>query len=294
MKVFTWMINGSSLLLVLGVALALYVFLSASTDLWITVWRRFFSTWVERRLQNMGILQKKTKEDRSSVNWKRFLYLVLILFLMTLAHDLMLSPLVFLAGTLILLWLNFQQKQQQRAQINEDAESVALQLRSLMHVDHSIIHALQQVELPDGLLKSAISELGQRLSMQQAPMQAAQALKGIPGSFSNRLFALIANTAHLNDAIQDDLLLAIEKEAQRQKSMRNKMQQTLTLVKGTIRLLQGVVAGAVLFVMFTPAWRSFFLQDGAHRILLFFLIVLVLLASAYFEYEVHQLRFGER
>jgi Ca2+/Na+ antiporter len=242
----------------------------------------------------MGIFQKKPKEDKTSIHWKRFLYLVLILFLMALVHDLMLSPLVFLAGILILLWFNFQQKQQQRAQINEDAESVALQLRSLIHVDHSIIHALQQVELPDGLLKSAISELRQRLSMQQAPMQAAQALKGIPGSFSNRLFALIANTAHLNDAIQDDLLLAIEKEAQRQKSLRNKMQQTLTLVKGTIRLLQGVVVGAVLFVMLTPTWRSFFLQDGSHRILLFFLIILVLLASAYFEYEVHQLRFGER
>ena len=294
MKIFTWMINGSSLLLIFGVALSLYVFLSASTELWIKAWRRFFSTWVERRLQDMGLLQKKTKEDKTSIHWKRFLFLVLILFLMALVHDLMLSPLVFLAGILILFWLNFQQKLQQRAQINEDAESVAQQLRSLMHVDHSIIQALQQVELPDGLLKSAICELGQRLSMQQAPMQAAKALKGIPGSFSNRLFALIANTAHLNDDIQDDLLLAIEKEAQRQKSLRNKMQQTLTLVKGTIRLLQGVVAGAVLFVMLTPAWRSFFLQDGSHRILLFFLIVLVLLASAYFEYEVHQLRFGER
>ena len=65
------------------------------------------------------------------------------------------------------------------------------------------------------------------------------------------------------------------------------------LVRGTIRLLQGVVAGAILFVVLSPAWREFFLQDVSHRVLLTVLICAAALASLYFEYEVYQLSYGE-
>jgi len=107
------------------------------------------------------------------------------------------------------------------------------------------------------------------------------------------LSALIAHSAQLTDETQDGLLISLEQEAHRQKLLRSKTHQTLSLVRGTIRLLQGVVAGAILFVVLSPAWREFFLQDVSHRGLLTVLICAAALASLYFEYEVYQLSYGE-
>ncbi|MBA3074930.1 MAG: hypothetical protein FP831_15105 [Anaerolineae bacterium] len=208
-------------------------------------------------------------------------------------HDLMLSPLVLMIGMAILAWINFQQKQVERAQINEDAETVALQIRSLMSVDHSLLNALTQVKLPVGAMNRAVEQVASRLRMHQAPNQAAQALKGLPGNVTSRLSALIANNAQLTDEIQDELLVSLEQEAHRQKLLRSKTRQTLSLVRGTIRLLQGVVAASISFVVLSPAWRDFFLQDISHRVLLAVMICGVVLASLYFEYEVYQLSYGE-
>ena len=110
-------------------------------------------------------------------------------------QDFMLSPLVLLIGLIILIWINFQQKQVERAQINEDAEAVALQIRSLMSVDHSLLNALMKVKLPVGVMNHAIEQVASRLRMHQPPAQAAQALKGLPGNVTSRLSALIANKA---------------------------------------------------------------------------------------------------
>ena len=104
---------------------------------------------------------------------------------------------------------------------------------------------------------------------------------------------MIANSSSLTDAIQEDLLFSLEQEAHRQRLLRSKTRQTLALVRGTIRLLQGVVVAALFFVIYTPTWRNFFLQDLPHHFLLVVLIAASALASLYFEYEVYQLGTGE-
>ncbi|MCK7481102.1 MAG: hypothetical protein M0C28_30785 [Candidatus Moduliflexus flocculans] len=74
--------------------------------------------------------------------------------------------------------------------------------------------------------------------------------------------------------------------------IRSKMRQTLTLVKGTIRLLQGVAAAATVFVLMAPDWRAFFLQDIPHRTLLTGLLSCVAWPACISEFEVHQLGSG--
>jgi len=88
-------------------------------------------------------------------------------------------------------------------------------------------------------------------------------------------------------------LLTLEQEAHRQKFKTIQLRQTLSLVKGTIRLLQVVWPAQSVFVLLTPAWRDFFLQDIPHRTLLAVLVAGVTLASLYFEVEVYQLDRGE-
>ena len=293
MSPFRFLIDAGAVFLAGGIFLALYNTLLSGVEIIVKTWRRTFVSWAGRRLRAMGVIQEKPYQAHNELDWKRLILLIATPGLAIAVQDFMLSPLVLLIGLIILIWINFQQKQVERAQINEDAEAVALQIRSLMSVDHSLLNALTQVKLPVGVMNHAIEQVASRLRMHQPPAQAAQALKGLPGNVTSRLSALIANNAQLTEEIQEELLVSLEQEAHRQKLARSKTRQTLSLVRGTIRLLQGVVAASVSFVVLSPAWRDFFLQDVPHRVLLAVMICGVVLASLYFEYEVYQLSFGE-
>jgi hypothetical protein len=290
MSPFRFLIDAGAVFLVGGVFLTLYNTLLMGIEIVVKTWRKTFVSWAGRRLRAMGVIQEKPYQAQGELDWKRLALLISTLGLAITVQDLMLSPMVLMIGIAILTWINFQQKQVERAQINEDAEAVALQIRSLISVDHSLLNALVRVKLPMGVMNRAIEQVANRLRMHQAPNQAAQGLKGLPGNVTSRLSALIANNAHLTDVIQDELLVSLEQEAHRQKLLRSK---TLSLVRGTIRLLQSVVAASISFVMLSPAWRDFFLQDVSHRVLLTIMICGVVLASLYFEYEVYQLSYGE-
>ena len=293
MSPFRFLMDAGAVILAGGVFLTLYNLLITSVEIFVKIWRRTFFSWAERRLRAMGVIQEKPFQARDELDWKRMALLIATPVLALAVHDYMLSPIVLGIGVIIFLWVNFQQKQIERAQVNEDAESVALQIRSLINVDHSLLNALNQVKLPMGVMKRAIDQVASRLRMHQPPAQAAQALKGLPGNVTSRLSALIANNAQLTEDVQEALLVSLEQEAHRQKLLRSKTRQTLSLVRGTIRLLQGVVAASISFVLLAPAWRDFFLQDISHRIMLAGMIGGVVLASLYFEYEVYQLSFGE-
>ena len=294
MSLFRFLVDAGTVILAGGVFLTLHTTFLTGVELIVKVWRRTFASWAGRRLRDMGILQEKPYQVQGQLDWKRLALWIAIPGLALAVHDYLLSPLVIIIGVTVLAWSNFQQKQVERAQINEDAEAVALQIRSLMSVDHSLLNALMKVKLPMGVMNRAIEQVTSRLKMHQPPAQAAQALKGLPGTVTSRLSALIANNAQLTDKIQEELLVSLEQEAHRQKLLRSKTRQSLSLVRGTIRLLQGVVAAAVAFVMLSPTWRDFFLQDVSHRVLLTVMICGVVLASLYFEYEVYQLSYGER
>ena len=293
MSPFRFLIDAGAVFLAGGIFLVLYNTLLSGVEIIAKTWRRIFISWAGRRLRAMGVIQEKPYQAHNELDWKRLILLIATPGLAIAVQDFMLSPIVLLIGLIILIWINFQQKQVERAQINEDAEAVALQIRSLMSVDHSLLNALMKVKLPMGVMNYAIEQVASRLRMHQPPAQAAQALKGLPGNVTSRLSALIANNAQLTEEIQDELLVSLEQEAHRQKLLRSKTRQTLSLVRGTIRLLQGVVAASVSFVVLSPAWRDFFLQDAPHRVLLAVMICGVVLASLYFEYEVYQLSFGE-
>jgi hypothetical protein len=293
MSPFRFLIDAGAVFLAGGIFLVLYNTLLSGVEIIVKTWRRTFVSWAGRRLRAMGVIQEKPYQAHNELDWKRLILLIATPGLAIAVQDFMLSPLVLLIGLIILIWINFQQKQVERAQINEDAEAVALQIRSLMSVDHSLLNALMKVKLSMGVMNHAIEQVASRLRMHQPPAQAAQALKGLPGNVTSRLSALIANNAQLTEEIQEELLVSLEQEAHRQKLLRSKTRQTLSLVRGTIRLLQGVVAASVSFVVLSPAWRDFFLQDAPHRVLLAVMICGVVLASLYFEYEVYQLSFGE-
>ncbi len=293
MNKFSLILDIGAILLILGVFLAGYNLFLTGMEVVMRVWRRVFVSWAHLRMRDLGIVKENEYRARTELDVKRLALVIVVPALALAVRDLLLSPIVLGCGLLVFWWVNFQERQGERSRVNEDAEMAALQMRSLMHIDHSLLNALNSITLPDGLLKRSLQKAIARLQMHQPPDQAARALEGLPGAVTARLVALIANSARITDEVQASLLVALEQEAHRQKLLRSKMSQTLALVRGTIRLLQGVVAAAMIFVLLSPTWRDFFLQDIPHRTLLTTLLLCAVVASLYFEYEVYQLGSGE-
>jgi hypothetical protein len=293
MNKFSLILDIGAVLLILGVFLAGYNLFLTGMEVVMRVWRRVFVSWAHQRMRDLGIVKENEYRARTELDVKRLALVIVVPALALAVRDLVLSPIVLGCGLLVFWWVNFQERQGERSRVNEDAEMAALQMRSLMHIDHSLLNALNGITLPDGLLKRSLQKTIARLQMHQPPDQAARALEGLPGVVTARLVALIANSARITDEVQASLLVALEQEAPRQKLLRSKMSQTLALVRGTIRLLQGVVAAAMVFVLLSPTWRDFFLQDIPHRTLLTTLLLCAVVASLYFEYEVYQLGSGE-
>lgn len=293
MSLFRLVLEASFLTFVLGTFLSLRVLLENGCAILISFWRRLWAPWTALRLKDLGILQEEKRTRKVTFAWRRLIIPVAAVSIAVAVGDALVSPLVVLSGAAAIVWAQYQSAEAQRAKVNEDAELAVLQMRSLLNVDHSLLNSLNAIDLPDGSLKTAIQEVASRLQMHQPPEQAALALKNLPGAVTARLAALIANSPRITDEVQMGLFQAVEAEAHRQKAIRSKTRQTLALVRGTIRLLQGVAAAATVFVLLTPDWRFFFLQDVPHRVLLTVLLVCAVFASLYFEFEVHQLGRGE-
>lgn len=293
MSLFRWVLEASFLTFVLGTFLSLRVLLENGCAILISFWRSLWAPWTALRLKDLGILQEEKRTRKVTFAWRRLIIPVAAVSIAVAVCDALVSPLVVLSGAAAIVWAQYQSAEAQRAKVNEDAELAVLQMRSLLNVDHSLLNSLNAIDLPDGSLKTAIQEVASRLQMHQPPEQAALALKNLPGAVTARLAALIANSSRITDEVQMGLFQAVEAEAHRQKAIRSKTRQTLALVRGTIRLLQGVAAAATVFVLLTPDWRFFFLQDVPHRVLLTVLLVCAVFASLYFEFEVHQLGRGE-
>ena len=293
MNLFSLILDAGVVLLCGGIFLVSYHFLVSLVEVILRVWRRMFVSWASRRMREMGILKTDRNQKKARLDFKRLILFLSVPILALLVNDVLLSPLVALFGLLVIWWVDFQSRRTDRDRVNEDAEIVALQMRSLLNVDHSLLNALNSIELTEGILKRSLLQVVNRLQMHQSPDQAVQSLKGLPGNVTARLSALIAHSSRITDDIQSSLLIALEQEAHRQKLLRSKMRHTLALVRGTIRLLQGVTAAAMVFVLLSPIWRSFFLRDIPHRTLLTVLLTCAILGSLYFEYEVYQLGSAE-
>lgn len=293
MNVFSLILDGGGILLGVGVLLSSYHLMNSLVELFSRMWKRIFMTWARRRLTDLGIVQSSDAKTKPALNIKRLSIFLAIPFLALAVRDYLLSPLMIIFGGLIIVWLDFQARQKEIEKVNEDAEIAALQVRSLLQVDRSLLNALSGIQIPDGALKRSLQQVITRLQMHQPPEEAVRSLQGLPGTITARLSALIANSARTTDDMQSALLQTLEQEAHRQKLLRSKIRQTLALVRGTIRLLQGATAAALVFVLLSPTWRTFFLQDIPHRTLMTVLIVCAVLASLYFEYEVYQMGSSE-
>ena len=174
-----WIITGT-LLLSSGIYLLSYCLMTWLSEWALRFWHRFFRSWANRRLREMGVIQEQPFQA-PTVDWRRLFLLLLLPILAFTVRDAMLGLLILIVGFGILAWINFQSRQNDRSRVNEDAEVIALQIRSLISLDHSLLNELSRIELADGRMKLALRHVVMRLQMHQPPAQAVQAFRGLPG-----------------------------------------------------------------------------------------------------------------
>jgi len=285
----------ATLVLVAGLGLVGHALISTLQETLERLWKRRFH-WASERLKALsGSSAKAGKEARAPIRLQSLWPCLAALPVALLLHDTLLSLLAILVGVALAAWLGYQGGLTSRDRIEEHSEMLALRLRSLLPVEHSVLACLQKAraEQPPGELALALSQVCARLEMKQAVRLAYEPLLRLPGATTHRLAVLLVESVGTREIVQMELLALVESEIHHRRLLRSKIRQSLTLVRGTIRVLQGAVAAGLVATVSLPMWREYFLADASHRTLLVFLVALAALASLYFEYEVMQMMRGE-
>ena len=147
MNVFSWIVNLGVILLAAGIFLCSFHALSTLVEVAARLWKRMFVSWATRRLTDLGIVKTEEHRRQKTLDGKRLAVLIAIPVLALAVRDLLLSPLMIVFGLLLIAWMNFQSRQNERGRVNEDAELAALQMRSMLSVDRSLLNALNSIEL---------------------------------------------------------------------------------------------------------------------------------------------------
>ena len=81
----------------------------------------------------------------------------------------------------------------------------------------------------------------------------------------------------------------LRKEVEGRMDLHRQARQSLTLVRSTTRLLQGVAVAAMIVASLLPNWRYYFIASPQNWLLFLGMLVIVLLSTFYMETEMHQL-----
>ncbi len=284
-----------TVILIVGISLVFFLALLTCVEVIHRVWQRRV-VGAGSKIRSFLLLDGSGSDGKDTPLELRTLLPFLMIPVLALAvRDGMLSGVILVAGIGLVLWLRGVRKQKQQMKIEDQTEQLILHLRSLLSLEHSILGSLKKAlaELPKGDLSRAVAQTCSRLEMKQTPGQAYAPMANLPGPIPQRLATLLAESMDTSEEVQMNLLGMLERETEYRRTIQIKLRQNITLVKGTIRVLQGAVVAGLAATLSLPIWREYFLADVPHRILFTFLIAVTGAASLYFEYEVNRLMQGE-
>jgi hypothetical protein len=215
---------------------------------------------------------------------------------MLIVRDWLLVGIVFFAGAGIWFWMRRGRYQALHSSLLEDMETLVVQLRSKIAVSGSMIRSLEsslRVLPVTSVLRDTASEVVSQLQMREAPAEAVEPLYKLRFPPARRLANTIKWASEADHHIHMDMFTLLLDEVRHQKMLRSKINQTASMVKGTIRILQAVFVSGFVVVVMIPSWRNYFLGDTNHRMLLITLVILGLFASLYFEVELYSKTTGD-
>ena len=175
--------------------------------------------------------------------------------------------------------------------LNEDAGNLVVQFASRYPITRSLGKTLKDVSsaLPGGEVRSAVEDCLKRLQMNQKPGEALKRMKALDYPALNRFARLLANVQDTNQDVFMKTLEILRKEVEGRMDLHRQARQSLTLVRSTTRLLQGVAVAAMAVAGVLPNWRNYFVASPQNWLLFLGMLVIVLLSTFYMEAEMYQL-----
>jgi hypothetical protein len=298
--VFSWILVA---LFGLGAYLLAQLGLDSLVDLlggFIGLLRRRYQPLALRHLKALqeqaGVQPEASKESRRKatllglLQWRPFWITAALLAALVLADSLR-SPLVLavvLTGGELYRSASRSRRQQR---LNEDAGSLVVQFASRYPITRSLGKTLKDVlnALPSGEVRSAVEDCLARLQMNQPPSEALRRMKALDYPALNRFARLLGNVQDTNQDIFMKTLEILRKEVEGRQDLHRQARQSLTLVRSTTRLLQGVAVTALAVASLLTNWRTYFIASPQNWLLFLGMIGVALLSSFYMEAELHQL-----
>ncbi len=208
-----------------------------------------------------------------------------------LLSDAMLSPVALTAILVGGELFRAQLYHQRMGRLNEDVGNLVVQFQSRYPLNRSLVKTLQEAAnvLPNGETRSAVESTLARLRMNMATAEAVKPLQSLPHPVMRQLAGLIAEVQDTNQDVFLETLRLLQEEVESKLDLRQQVRQSLTLVRGTARILQIVLLAALVAACILPAWRHYFVSSVKNWMLLLSMLAVGALGSLYVEAELLQL-----
>ena len=138
-------------------------------------------------------------------------------------------------------------------------------------------------------MRSAVEDSLRRLGMNQEPDRALESLRALRYPALERFARLLAVAQDTNREVFLKTLEILRREVEGRLDLGRQARQSLTLVRGTTRLLQAVAVTAMAVASVLPNWRAYFMAGFQHWLLFAGMLTVTLLSSFYMEAELRQL-----
>ena len=208
-----------------------------------------------------------------------------------LMYDELRSPIVFavilVAGELYRSRVDYQRT----SKLNDDVGNLVVQFVARYPIAHSAKKTLQDTAaiLPKGRVKKAILLCLNRLDAGQPPSEALIPLSEVQHPVLRRFASIVMIAQDTDRTVLLDTLKLLSDDVESRLDLRRQSRRSLTLVRGTVRVLQVVIVVAMGVVGVLPAWRSYFLTNSKNWLLLVSMVIVSALSSFYVEAEMRQL-----
>jgi len=206
-------------------------------------------------------------------------------------HDPMLSPAVLAVAVVFGdVWRTTRTSRRAR-RMDEDAGNLVLQFEARYPIVRSLTQALVDAldALPEGDVRTAVYSTLQRLRLSQPPEQAAAPLMHLPNPIAARFGLLLGSVQRAAPDVVQDALAQLRGDVDDRLALRNEIRRDLTTLRGTVRVLQGVLLAGLAVVCTVPTWRGYYTGDNGHWTVYLLMLVAAALGSLYVNAEIRQM-----
>ncbi len=178
--------------------------------------------------------------------------------------------------------------------MNEDASNLILQFASRYPMSRSLVKTLKDTcaSLPGGEVRRALEACLRRLQMNQKLPEAMKPLQLLGYPVLSRFGQVLSSAQDTNHDIFIKTLEILRNEVEGRLDLHRQARQSLTLVRGTVRVLQAVAGLALAIASTLPNWRTYFLASTKNWMLFVGMLGVAVLGSLYVEAEMRQMEVG--